>query len=318
MRSFTVKSTTESGLLVAITVIMALMAVYLPVAGIAAAMLWPLPVIVLIVRHGMQYGVLSIAAAAIIMSIVISPVSAVHMAAAFGPTSLALGYGFHRGLSASRILLYGLAASLVGTFLTAGLTMLLTGVNPLAMTEQLAAMKEAAAASFQMYEAVGMDPQEQARLQREFMESMDYVMLLLPVVFLLSGMLTAWLNFAVGGKVLHRLGHQVTALPVFDEWRLPRVILYVFAFALIGLYWGTTRNLELLQQLSLNVYVFSTLAGFIQGTAVLSSLTRGRIRRWLFWLIVMFIFFNGFISQLLAVCGLFDMLFDYRKRFWRR
>ena len=63
MRSFKVKSTTESGLLVAITVIMALMAVYLPIVGIAATLLWPLPIIVLIVRHGMQYGVLSVASA---------------------------------------------------------------------------------------------------------------------------------------------------------------------------------------------------------------------------------------------------------------
>ena len=46
MRSFTVKSTTESGLLVAITVIMALIAVYMPVMGIAATLLWPLPIIV--------------------------------------------------------------------------------------------------------------------------------------------------------------------------------------------------------------------------------------------------------------------------------
>ncbi|MBQ5733043.1 MAG: DUF2232 domain-containing protein, partial [Selenomonadaceae bacterium] len=110
MRSFKVKSTTESGLLVAITVIMALMAVYLPIVGIAATLLWPLPIIVLIVRHGMQYGVLSVAAAAIIMTILISPMSAVHMVAAFGPPSLALGYGFYKGLSAARILLYGIVA----------------------------------------------------------------------------------------------------------------------------------------------------------------------------------------------------------------
>ena len=97
MRSFKVKSTTESGLLVAITVIMALMALYLPILGIAATLLWPLPIIVLIVRHGMQYGVLSVAAAAIIMTILISPMSAVHMVAAFGPPSLLWAMAFTRG-----------------------------------------------------------------------------------------------------------------------------------------------------------------------------------------------------------------------------
>lgn len=318
MHTFQVKSTTESGLLVAITVIMALMAVYMPIAGIAAAMLWPLPIIVLIVRHGIKYGILSIVAASVIMSIVISPMSAVHMAATFGPTSLALGYGFYKKLSAARILFYGLIASLAGTFLTAGLAILITGVNPLAMAEQLESMKEAANSAFAMYGTMGLSAAEIEQSKKEFMTSLEYVTLLLPVVFLLSGMLTAWLNFAVGGKVLRRLGHQVSELPPFDEWRLPKFLLYIFAFALVGLYWGSTRQIELLQQISLNAYVFTTLAGFIQGASVLSALLRGHIRRWLFWAIMMIIFFNGLLSQILAVCGLFDILIDYRNRYFRK
>lgn len=317
MRSFTVKSTTESGLLVAITVIMALIAVYLPVLGIAATMLWPLPIIVLIVRHGIKYGMLSVGAAGVIMSICISPLSAVHMVAAFGPTSLALGQGFRQGLTASRILAYGLVASLAGVFLTAGLTYAMTGINPLAMSEQINTMKESAEAAFQLYETVGMEQAELERTKDEFMKSMDYVSLLLPVVLLLSGMLTAWLNFAVGGKVLRRLGHSVATLPELDDWHLPKVLLYIFGFALVGLYWGSTRDIELLQQVSLNAYVLCTLAGFVQGTAVLSKLTRNRLRRWVFWIIVAFIFVNGTISQLLSILGLFDILLDYRKRFSR-
>lgn len=318
MHSFKVKSTTESGLLAAITVIMALMAVYLPLIGIAATLLWPLPIIVLIVRHGIKYGVLSVAAAAIIMTMLISPVSAVHMVAAFGPTSLALGYGFYRGLSASRILLYGITASLFGVFLTAGMTMLLTGVNPLAMAEQIGSMKEAADAAFQMYAAMGMSADTLAKSKQDFMDAMEYIAMLLPMIFFLSGTITAWLNFAIGGRVLRRLGHPVTALPDFDAWRLPKVILYIFGFALVGMYWGSRTEIELLQQVSLNAYVFSTLAGFIQGASVLSSIARDRISRWLFWLLMAFIFLNGAISQLLAIFGLFDVIFDYRKRFGLR
>ena len=41
---------TESGLLAALTVMLALAAVYLPVLGMAATLIWPLPVLVLVVR----------------------------------------------------------------------------------------------------------------------------------------------------------------------------------------------------------------------------------------------------------------------------
>lgn len=315
MQAFKVKSTTESGLLVALTVIMALMAMYLPVIGIVATMLWPLPIIVLIVRHGMKYGILSVVASAIIMTILMSPVNAVHMIAAFAPASLALGWGFYKNLSAGRILFYGLIASLIGVFLTAGITMAMTGVNPLLLTEQISTMKESSDAMMSFYGTMGTSPEEIAQFQQEFDSAMQYMTLLFPTIFLLSGMITAWLNFAVGGRVLRRLGHPVAELPCFDEWRLPRLVFYVFAFALIGLYWGTTREIILLEQLSLNAYVLSTLAGFIDGAAVLSALLRNRLRRTFFWILLIFIFFNGLISQILSICGLFDLIFDYRKRF---
>ena len=93
--------------------------------------------------------------------------------------------------------------------------------------------------------------------------------------------------------------------------------IYIFGFALVGLYWGSTREIELLQQASLNAYVLCTLAGFIQGTAVLSKLTRNRLSRWIFWMIIVFVFVNGTISQLVSIFGLFDILLDYRRRFSR-
>ncbi len=42
---------TESGLLAALTVVLALAAVYLPVVGIVAALIWGLPLFVLVVRQ---------------------------------------------------------------------------------------------------------------------------------------------------------------------------------------------------------------------------------------------------------------------------
>jgi hypothetical protein len=38
----------------------------------------------------------------------------------------------------------------------------------------------------------------------------------------------------------------------------------------------------------------------------------------MFWIIIGFIFINGLLAQLLAFVGLFDMIFDYRKRFSAR
>ena len=71
MAEFKIKSTTEGGLLAAITVIMGLIAVYMPILGTIATLLWPMPIIILVVRHGLKSGVISIIAATIIMAALI-------------------------------------------------------------------------------------------------------------------------------------------------------------------------------------------------------------------------------------------------------
>ena len=55
MTDYKIKPVTESGILSAITVVMALIGVYVPVVGWVAALVWPLPIILLIVRHGLRW-----------------------------------------------------------------------------------------------------------------------------------------------------------------------------------------------------------------------------------------------------------------------
>ena len=47
------RSLTEGGILAAVMVVLAVAAVYVPLLGILAVLLWPLPAAILIVRHGL-------------------------------------------------------------------------------------------------------------------------------------------------------------------------------------------------------------------------------------------------------------------------
>ena len=318
MAEFKIKSTTEGGLLAAITVIMGLIAVYMPILGTIATLLWPMPIIILVVRHGLKSGVISIIAATIIMAALISPLNAIHLVATFGPPSLALGYGFQKNWPAAKILLTGFGAAILGVAVSSVLLLAISGINPFDMETQVGAMEEALQEAISMYETMGMSPEQLAQLQEQFTMIFKLMGMLMPLAVISAGLLTTWINFAAGGKVLRRLGYQVASLPPFDEWRRPKLLLYVFGFSLVGLYWGSSRSIDWLYQLSLNANLLATFGGFLQGIAVLSNLLRERVSRFVFWLILIFIFFNGTFSQILAFIGLFDMIFDYRKRFQKR
>ena len=308
---------TESGLLAAITVIMGLIAVYIPVLGMGAAILWPLPIIVLVVRHGLRWGMMAAVTAGVVMAMLIEPIVSLRMLITFGPVSLMLGYGFRQEWPAAKILLLSLLTAVMAMLAGLALVFAVTGINPFAM--QLDILKESIQASTEAYRSMGMDEAQLATTTAEFNKAMDAVALLLPLVLTASAILITYMNFWIGGRVLRRLGHPVPVLPPFAEWRLPKAFLYLFGFALVGMYWGGTREFQLLYQLSLNVNMFATCAGVLQGAAVLAFLARrARMATWLVVLILLFILFNGFFAQILAFVGLFDMLFDYRRRFSQR
>ena len=87
---------------------------------------------------------------------------------------------------------------------------------------------------------------------------------------------------------------------------------------MVGLYWGGTRQIDWLYQLALNADMLALFAGLIQGLALMATvMNKFNIKgfwRWLFYLLILI---NGLFAQILAFTELFDMVFDYRRRFGR-
>jgi len=105
-------------------------------------------------------------------------------------------------------------------------------------------------------------------------------------------------------------------LPAFTAWHLPVFFPYLFAFSLLGIYWGTTRDIGWLYQLALNGYLIAFIAGLVQGISLVHFLMqRSQIAPFLRILIYIFIALNGFMTQIISWMGLFDIAFDYRKKF---
>ena len=308
---------TESGLLAALTVVLALAAVYLPIVGVVAALIWALPIIVLVVRHGMRWGLMAVAVSGIIMALLIEPMLSLRMVISFAPTGLALGYGFRKGWSGTKVFGAAITASLVGKLAALGLLFAITAVNPL--STEVDVVKESFDTAFQFYENVGIDAAALQQSKQEIQNGLNMLALLLPLVVIMMGLVDTVIGYMVGSRVLRRIGTPVAEFPPFAEWRLPQFFLYLFGFALVGLYWGGTRDIQPLYQAALNANMLAIFAGLIQGLSLAHCIMRhyrlsGVIRGIVYLAIVM----NGFLTQLVAMTGLIDMLFDYRRRFAAR
>ena len=305
---------TESGLLAALTVILAMIAVYLPVLGMFAALIWSLPIVVLVVRHGLRWGIMAVLISGIIMALLIEPLLSLRMVIAFAPMGLLLGLGFRKGWPGMKIFGVGLLASLLSLLAAFALVFAVTAVNPLNL--QVDALQQSFDAVFNLYEEMGLDAKAIADGRQLVAEGMVMVQILIPLVVIMMGVIYTAIGYLAGVKVLRRLGHAVPQVLPFAQWRLPVFFLYLFGFAMVGIYWGGTRQIQPLYQLSMNANMLAIFAGLIQGLAlthcVLSHYRVSRLVRILLYVIVLT---NGFLAQMVALTGLFDMLFDYRRRF---
>ena len=310
------RSLTEGGILAAVMVVLGVVAVYVPFLGILAVLLWPLPAAILIVRHGLRWGVMAVLVAALLTAVLIEPTIGLRLAVAFGPVGLALGAGYRCAHSATRIVTTTMAVSIAAKFAGLAIVFFLTGMEP--FSGQLAAMEDSFGQASAMYESLGMSEAQIAAARDTFMQNIAMVRLLLPLVVVTMGLLDTMANFWALGKLLARIGQPVPSLPPFREWRLPSAFLYLFAFSLLGMYWGSTRDLTLLYQVSLNFNMATTLAGLIEGAALYEYVTRRYgWPRLVTTLALFFILFSSFLMPILVFTGLLDTVFDYRKRYWR-
>ena len=317
MTSHRITPLTESGLLSALTVILAMAAAYLPVIGMVAALVWALPVVVLIVRHGLRWGVMSVLVSGVIMALLLEPMLSLRMVLSFGPTGLMLGYAFRHQWSGAHAFGMTLVASVAGKLLTFGLLFLVTSVNPLNM--QMDVMQQSFDQPFAVYEQMGLDKNAIAASKAQISEAMTYLNLLLPFIVGVMGLLDAGVAYIVSSRVLRRLGETVPQLPPFAEWRLPQFFLYLLGFALVGIYWGGSREIQPLYQAAFNLNMVAMGAGVIQGLSLMSyAMDRFRVGRVMRMFFYAFVLLGGVLVQILAFTGLFDMLFDYRRRFGQK
>lgn len=296
----------------------ALAAPFLPVLGVALLLGWTAPLIVLTLRHGYGYAVPGVVLAGGFYYAVLGAMGALHTLFLVVPSAFFLGFGLRRKWEAVRLVKWGLAISLSSTLVSLLLAALVFGVDP------LAPFIEAVRESYQglgsaVQSGSSLTPSEVQALEKQVASLVETVSLIAPTIFVVESTLAVLVNFFAAGVLLSRLGERMPELPPFREWRFSVYFLFLFGFSLVGLYWGGTRHISLLYEVSLNGDIIATFVGLIQGFSLLWYVAdHWKIGRFWRWVLVAFAVLSAFMMQLIAFTGLFDMYFDYRRRFSRR
>src|SRR2546427_1918878 len=129
-RPISVRGLTEGAILAALVAVLALAANYVPLVGLAANFLCPIPLAVLMIRHGLRVAALATVVAIAIGSAISGPVTGVLILLGFAPVGLAIGFGLRRQWSASTVVLITGGAGLLALVFGGGAAEIRLGVDP--------------------------------------------------------------------------------------------------------------------------------------------------------------------------------------------
>lgn len=312
MKQTNIRSMVEGGLLAGIAILFAIISAYLPVIGPFVNLLWPVPIILLGVRHGYKWSIMATVVAGIIIAMLLHPLQAVSVVVGFGLIGIILGFAFRMEFSPAKTMLWGTIASLISKAALLGIGAVVTGINPFEMQSDV--MAKAMEQGVEVYRNFGMAEPELAKMTESMQIMIDLLKIILPAGFIMASVVDTFLNFVIAKTVLKKLGHTMADFPPFKNWTLPEYIVYFFALALVMIYWGKSREITILYTVGMNLQVLTSTLLLVQGLALFYYVVdKYNLSRMVKGIILFLVLTNGFFSQILIVLGAVDSVIDYRR-----
>lgn len=308
-----ISPTVEGGLLTAITVILGLASTFFPVVGVVIEFFCAVPIVILTVRQGFKRGFLALIASFLILTMFIGPLLSMRIALSFGICGLILGYCIEKNFSTVKCFLATFATSFFAQIIAVAILTFAMGINLMEM--ELSAVQESFEEIFKMYEAAGVSPQDIEKIKEQVQPALKLVSYLMPLILALMGLINAMICYLTSKWIFPKLRMKfIEPLPNFAAWNFPKIFAYVLAFAGIGLYWGASRDWNLIYIISINTFYIVGFICLIQGFAVLSAIANiynvSKFWRRIFFVLIIF---NQLMIDVVALTGLIDMIFDFRK-----
>jgi uncharacterized protein YybS (DUF2232 family) len=307
----------EGALMATLTAILGLVGIYLPFIRVFTDMLWTIPIVIVTVRHGLTTGAISLGVAGTLILVMAHPLSAFFLVLQFGGLALFYGVAFKKGYKPAKTLLVGTGVAVLSLFLVIVLLIGLFSMDIVNISKQMQASIDP---TIELYNKLGFFKHSaQTGLTEEVVRQMleaftKTLTLLIPALFVLWALATAFLNYVIAQLVLLRLKIKIPVLSPFREWQLPWWTVWGFILGFAAYLVGDYFALEKLLHIGMNIMLIYAPILFILGLAVVSfyvgkyfTSTASR----LLIIITAFLFFR-FVFLALMVVGLLDLLLNYR------
>ncbi len=306
------RSIVEGAFLSAITAILFLFSLYIPLLGTFISFLCPLPIIILCLRHNLKIAFLSLLIAFFLVSLIAGPFQGFVAVLGFGTLGIALGVTIKRKYSLMEIILVGSIASFISKIFLMLVSLLIMDVNPLLLG--LDDIDQSINQSLSFYGNMGLKPEQIDAFKASLLRSLELMRIAFPAMLLIASVFDTLINYWVTGKVLKRFGYDLEPFVPFRQWRASRSFFWSYLVGLFILIINSRLKMAVLERIGINIQLLFSIIFFISGLAVVSYiLYHYQIKPFFCWFIYIILLIQPGLSFIVTWIGIFDVWIDFRR-----
>ena len=323
-KNYSTKAIVEASLISVIISVIMIITGYLPIVSFIGALILPIPVAILYIRHNSKITITAIFLSIILTSLVYNPIMAVYSAITYSIVGSTLGYCVKKSKKSSITLLFLAIASAISNILTVAFSMLLIEKVSFLnfLSKNLEFMKQSMKASMEqtkiIYSQMGVTPEQLKLLDKNFeiIEKVDImlVLVLIPATILLLSFVSAYLNYIVSRAILKKLNYKMEEVLPFSKVYVSNIVgAVLIGIVCIGIILSTKNVIG-------GKYILNSSQVFVQFVFTINGLAATtyflRVKRNLSKPVVVLILVLTTLSPLGTIyfsIGLMEMAFDFRR-----
>lgn len=307
------RAVVETGFISALVMVFVFLGSSFPLMGPLATVLMPATLLVLGLRRGVRWSVLSLVTVLFMTAVLISP-WAVLVIAVFGCIGILPVVGYERGWSTGKRLII---PAIVGTILIPFIFWLSAWA---ANMDVIGLLQQTEATFYDQlktsYEAQGVSSAEIAQVLQYWQAVVTQMKQMLVAGLFASMVAITYLTIWVAGIISRRTGGVAFLVPTISEWRVPIWAVALLCLGIIFPYASQRWAIPYLDVIGMNCYALGIYMTAVQGLACLWVILGSfRIMGTIRWILILL---GVLYTPILVGLGVIDLLIDCRRRFARR
>ena len=313
------KAITEGAVMAALTAMLALAGIFIPILDPVVMLVWTLPVVVVCMRHGMRAGAATITVAGFVIMTLSSPMIAANMLIrSVGPAML-IGCGFHYRWRTEKTVLLAALATFLGLLLDYAISVFVMGIS---IREMFAIEPETVDEMIRIFSEYGLLESFQItaeEMAEYILSTFSLMLLMLPAILLVYSLVTAITNYLTANLLLRKLRIPLPPVTKLSTIRMPIGVVFGFllGFGLMvlgNMFWP---DIELIVTIGQNITVVFLTLYIVQGLGLIfyfigktPQSMQGFLKFSLFLVVIMTAF--NFLA-IIGYIGVADALLDFRR-----